>query len=99
MCCILAALAVTVSNIKRPAGQSLTQYLGLPLHPGHRDSQQQDDCDGADDADVVDWIRHGGVYALQHRKWRKNTLEFHDLHLLASPSITTTRAWITIRNC
>lgn len=91
-------LAVTVWNTERAVGQSLTQYLGLPLHPGHRDSQQQDDRDGADDADVVDLIRHDGVYALQHRKWTKNTLELCDLHLLASPSITT-RASITITNC
>lgn len=98
MRCMLAALAVTAWNTERAAGQSSTPYLGLPLHPGHRDSQQQDDRDGADDADVVDLIRHDGIYALQHRKCRKNTLELRDSHLLASPSMAT-RASITITNC
>lgn len=39
-------------------------YFGLPLHSCHRDAQEKDDRDGADDSDVVDIVRHDGIRTL-----------------------------------
>lgn len=39
-------------------------YFGLPLHSCHRDAQEKDDRDGADDSDVVGIVRHDGICTL-----------------------------------
>lgn len=39
-------------------------YLGLPLHSCHRDAQEKDDCDGANDTDVIHLICHDGIHTL-----------------------------------
>lgn len=52
-----------------------SSYLGFPLHPCHRDAQQEDDCDGADDPDVVYIICHDGICALTDRT-RRHQMEW-----------------------
>lgn len=40
-------------------------YLGFPLHPRHRNSQQKDDGQSPDDTNVVQFVSHQGVDILQ----------------------------------
>lgn len=49
-------------------------YLGLPFHSCHRDAQEKDYCDGADDSDIVDFICHDGIYTLRD-KTRSSSME------------------------
>lgn len=39
-------------------------YLGLPLHASHRNAEEENDSEGADNADVVKFICHKGIYTL-----------------------------------
>lgn len=39
-------------------------YFGLPLHSCHRDAQEKDDRDGANDPDIVDIVCHNGICTL-----------------------------------
>lgn len=57
---IVFVLRLVVSVLERGP----CSYLGLPFHPCHRDAQEKDHCDGADDSDIVDFIRHDGIYTL-----------------------------------
>lgn len=40
-------------------------YLGFPLHPSYRDSQQQDDGQSPNDPNVIELISHQGINVLQ----------------------------------
>lgn len=39
-------------------------YLGFPFHSCHRDAQEKDDCDGANNSDIVHFIGHEGICTL-----------------------------------
>lgn len=43
----------------------LSSYFGLPLHSSHRDSQQQNDSQSPNDANVIQLIGHQSVNILQ----------------------------------
>ncbi|KAJ8393118.1 hypothetical protein AAFF_G00068010 [Aldrovandia affinis] len=53
---------------ERERERSLTSsHLGLPLHPGHRDAQQQHHRDAAHDPDVVHDVDHEDIVLLRSR--------------------------------
>ena len=61
-------------------------YLGLPLHSRHRYAEEKDNGEGANDADVVDFISHEGINTLANKtthlfvEQKCNALPVHFIH-------------------